>query len=120
MDPGYRRLFYARYADDHLLGLIGPKAEAEEIKTKLAAFLRETLALELNTAKTLVTHARTGAARPPHAGRHRSDRGFRGSLHDANKCEPFALASLVRRADGTDRGQGAGASAGRQSDRVSP
>jgi group II intron reverse transcriptase/maturase len=63
MDPGYRRLFYARYADDHLLGLIGPKAEAEEIKTKLAAFLRETLALELNTAKTLVTHARTGAAR---------------------------------------------------------
>ena len=63
MDPGYRRLFYARYADDHLLGLIGPKAEAEEIKTKLAEFLRETLALELNTAKTLVTHARTRAAR---------------------------------------------------------
>ena len=63
MDPGYRRLFYIRYADDHLLGLIGPRAEAEEIKTKLAEFLRETLALELNTAKTLVTHARTGAAR---------------------------------------------------------
>jgi group II intron reverse transcriptase/maturase len=63
MDPGYRRLFYARYADDHLLGFIGPKAEAEEIKTKLAAFLRETLALELNAAKTLITHARTGAAR---------------------------------------------------------
>jgi group II intron reverse transcriptase/maturase len=63
MDPGYRRLFYARYADDHLLGLIGPKAEAEEIKTKLAAFLRETLALELNAAKTLITHARAGAAR---------------------------------------------------------
>ena len=63
MDPGYRRLFYARYADDHLLGFIGPKAEAEEIKTKLAEFLRETLALELNTAKTLITHARTGAAR---------------------------------------------------------
>ena len=63
MDPGYQRLFYARYADDHLLGLIGPKAKAEEIKTKLAAFLRETLALELNAAKTLITHARTGAAR---------------------------------------------------------
>ena len=26
-----------RYADDHLLGFIGPKAEAEEIKTRLAA-----------------------------------------------------------------------------------
>ena len=62
-DPGYRRLFYCRYADDHLLGFIGPKAEAEQIKAKLAAFLRETLALELNTTKTLITHARTRAAR---------------------------------------------------------
>ena len=31
-DPGYRRLRYTRYADDHLLGFIGPKAEAEAIK----------------------------------------------------------------------------------------
>ena len=63
MDPGYRRLFYCRYADDHLLGFIGPKAEAEQIKAELAAFLRETLALELNASKTLITHARTSAAR---------------------------------------------------------
>jgi group II intron reverse transcriptase/maturase len=63
MDPGYRRLFYCRYADDVLLGFIGPKAEAEQIKAGLAAFLRETLALELNASKTLITHARTGAAR---------------------------------------------------------
>jgi hypothetical protein len=63
MDPGYRRLLYARYADDHLLGFIGPKAEAEEIRDKLAEFLRETLALELNRDKTLITHARTRAAR---------------------------------------------------------
>jgi group II intron reverse transcriptase/maturase len=63
MDPGYRRLFYGRYADDHLLGFIGPKAEAEQIKAGLAAFLRETLALELNASKTLITHARTRAAR---------------------------------------------------------
>src|SRR5829696_2881780 len=39
-DPGYRRLRYLRYADDHLLGFTGPKAEAEEIKTRLAGFLR--------------------------------------------------------------------------------
>jgi group II intron reverse transcriptase/maturase len=63
MDPGYRRLRYIRYADDHLLGFAGPKAEAEEIKDKLAAFLREHLALELNDSKTLITHARTRAAR---------------------------------------------------------
>ena len=63
MDPGYRRLRYIRYADDHILGFTGPKAEAEQIKAALAAFLRETLALELNQSKTLITHARTRAAR---------------------------------------------------------
>jgi group II intron reverse transcriptase/maturase len=63
MDPGYRRLNYLRYADDHILGFIGPKAEAEEIKAKLARFLRETLGLELSEAKTLITHARSQPAR---------------------------------------------------------
>jgi group II intron reverse transcriptase/maturase len=62
-DPGYRRLRYSRYADDHLLGFTGPKAEAEEIKDQLARFLRDELALELSPEKTLVTHARTRAAR---------------------------------------------------------
>src|SRR5215472_15202773 len=42
MDPGYRRLKYIRYADDHLLGFTGPKAEAEQLKASLATFLRET------------------------------------------------------------------------------
>jgi group II intron reverse transcriptase/maturase len=63
MDPGYRRLRYVRYADDHILGFIGPKAEAEEIKTRLAAFLRETLGLELSQTKTLITRARSQPAR---------------------------------------------------------
>ena len=63
MDPGYRRPRYMRYADDHLLGFIGPKAEAEEIKARLATFLRETLGLELNQDKTLITHARSQPAR---------------------------------------------------------
>src|SRR5450755_437865 len=47
-DPGYRRLRYIRYADDHLLGFTGPKAEAGEIKQRLAQFLREELKLELS------------------------------------------------------------------------
>jgi group II intron reverse transcriptase/maturase len=63
MDPGYRRLWYIRYADDHLLGFTGPKAEAEEIKARIAEFLRETPGLELNATKTLITHARTQRAR---------------------------------------------------------
>ncbi len=59
-DPGYRRLRYCRYADDTLLGFAGPKAEAEQIKQRLAQFLRDDLKLELNPDKTLITHARTG------------------------------------------------------------
>jgi group II intron reverse transcriptase/maturase len=61
-DPGYRRLRYCRYADDTLFGFAGPKAEAEQIKQRLAQFLRDDLKLELNPDKTLITHARTGAA----------------------------------------------------------
>jgi group II intron reverse transcriptase/maturase len=62
-DPGYRRLRYVRYADDVLLGLAGPRAEAEQVKAEIGRFLRETLALELNPVKTLITHARTQRAR---------------------------------------------------------
>jgi hypothetical protein len=62
-DPGYRRLRYSRYADDHILGFVGPKREAEQVKDEIAVFLRDVLKLELSPAKTLITHARTGAAR---------------------------------------------------------
>jgi group II intron reverse transcriptase/maturase len=62
-DPGYRRLRYLRYADDHILGFTGPKAEAEQIKQRLTQFLREDLKLELSQEKTLITHARSQAAR---------------------------------------------------------
>jgi group II intron reverse transcriptase/maturase len=62
-DPNFRRLHYLRYADDWLLGFSGPKAEAEEIKREIRTFLRETLKLELSEEKTLITHARTGAAK---------------------------------------------------------
>ncbi len=62
-DPGYRRLRYCRYADDTLLGFAGPKAEAEQIKRRLAEFLRDDLKLDLSPDKTLITHARTQRAR---------------------------------------------------------
>jgi group II intron reverse transcriptase/maturase len=62
-DPRYRRLRYLRYADDTLLGFAGPKAEAEGIKARLAAFLRDDLKLELSQEKTLITHGRTHPAR---------------------------------------------------------
>jgi len=62
-DPSYRRLRYVRYADDWLLGFTGPRREAEDIKSKIAAFLREQLKLELSQSKTLITHATSQAAR---------------------------------------------------------
>jgi group II intron reverse transcriptase/maturase len=62
-DPTYRRLRYIRYADDMLLGFIGPRQEAEEIKRRLGTFLRDQLKLTLSEQKTLITHARTQAAR---------------------------------------------------------
>jgi hypothetical protein len=62
-DPLFRRLSYVRYADDFLLGFKGPKAEAEEIKERIKAFLKESLKLELSEEKTLITHATNDAAR---------------------------------------------------------
>ena len=62
-DPNFRRLRYARYADDFLLCFAGPKEEAEEIREQLRVFLRDTLKLELSEEKTLITHAVSDAAR---------------------------------------------------------
>ncbi|HKB35615.1 MAG TPA: reverse transcriptase domain-containing protein [Gemmataceae bacterium] len=56
-DPDYRRLRYIRYADDFLLGFIGPKREAEAIRQRLGEFLEQRLKLALSVEKTLITHA---------------------------------------------------------------
>lgn len=61
-DPNYRRLRYVRYADDFLLGFIGTRAEAIEIKRKISQFLKR-LKLEMSEEKTLITHATTGRAK---------------------------------------------------------
>jgi group II intron reverse transcriptase/maturase len=62
-DPDFRRLWYVRYADDFLLGFSGPRHEAEDIKTRIGEFLRNSLRLELSEVKTLITHASDNAAR---------------------------------------------------------
>jgi group II intron reverse transcriptase/maturase len=62
-DADYRRLKYVRYADDWLLGLIGTKEDAEQIKEQVKDYLHEELQLDLSDEKTLITHARTEAAR---------------------------------------------------------
>lgn len=62
-DPDFRRLRYVRYADDFLLGFIGPRSEAEAIKRQVGEFLRDALKLELSDPKTLITRARRERAR---------------------------------------------------------
>ncbi|MCA1064618.1 reverse transcriptase domain-containing protein (plasmid) [Rossellomorea sp. AcN35-11] len=56
MDSNYKRLQYVRYADDFIIGVIGNKQEAEEIKNKVADFLSNKLDLQLSKEKTLITH----------------------------------------------------------------
>jgi len=56
-EPGYRRLRYIRYADDFLLGFVGPKKEADDIRQHIGEFLGQRLKLTLSAEKTLITHA---------------------------------------------------------------
>lgn len=56
-DTAYKRIQYNRYADDFVIGVIGSKADAEQIKADVGAFLSGTLHLTLSDEKTKVTHS---------------------------------------------------------------
>jgi group II intron reverse transcriptase/maturase len=56
-DDNYRRLQYVRYADDFLIGVIGSKEDAREIKEQVKEFVSDMLKLELSDEKTLITHS---------------------------------------------------------------
>ena len=60
-DDEYRRLQYVRYADDFLIGIIGSKEDAREIKGKIKQFMADRLKLELSEEKTLITHSASRA-----------------------------------------------------------
>jgi group II intron reverse transcriptase/maturase len=57
-DPNFRRMYYVRYADDFLIGIVGSKEDAQTTKTWLADYLRDELQLELSQEKTLITNAK--------------------------------------------------------------
>jgi len=56
MDGDYSRVKYVRYADDFVICVDGSKEFAEQIKQSVTRFLWETLKLELNADKTLITN----------------------------------------------------------------
>lgn len=52
-----KRINYVRYADDFLVGVVGSKEDAENIKAEIKTFLANKLKLELSDEKTLITHS---------------------------------------------------------------
>ena len=61
MDNNYARLFYVRYADDWLCGVIGSKEDCKKIKEDFKNYLYNRLQLELSEEKTLITNAQKSA-----------------------------------------------------------
>ena len=59
-DPHYRRVHYVRYADDSLIGVIGSRADAEQIMTQVKEFLQKNLNLPIAEEKSGIAHARQG------------------------------------------------------------
>ena len=51
MDTEYRRVVYVRYADDFLIGVIGSKEDARQVKSDVGAFIKEHLHLEMSPEK---------------------------------------------------------------------
>jgi RNA-directed DNA polymerase len=60
LDPTFRRLFYTRYADDTLIGIIGRKHEAAQMFGEIKDFLNTTLKLDLSEEKSGIHHAKEG------------------------------------------------------------
>ena len=57
---GYRNCKYIRYADDFVIGVLGPREVAIEIRDKVKDFLNNELNVELSLEKTKVTHITKG------------------------------------------------------------
>ena len=55
--PVDKKLVYARYADDWVLGVRGSKQDCKRLKEEIADFLEKELNLQLSETKTLITHS---------------------------------------------------------------
>jgi retron-type reverse transcriptase len=59
-ETGYRNCKYIRYADDFVIGILGPYSMAIEIRDKVKDFLTDRLNVELSLEKTKITHISEG------------------------------------------------------------
>ncbi|QQX89831.1 hypothetical protein JJQ59_35665 (plasmid) [Cupriavidus necator] len=61
-DPNFIRVHYVRYADDWVVGVLGPRELAGRIRSEIAEWLSRELKLSLNLEKTHIRHAATEEA----------------------------------------------------------
>jgi group II intron reverse transcriptase/maturase len=63
MDPEYKKILFIRYADDWIIGIIGEKQDAIDIRTKIETYLEQHLKLTLSPEKTKITYLGKRTAR---------------------------------------------------------
>ena len=61
-DKNFGRVYYVRYVDDFLIGVIGSKETCKKIREEIKVFLGEHLSMTLNIDKTHITHSTTEKA----------------------------------------------------------
>lgn len=54
-DPNFRRMYYVRYADDWIVAIRGPRADAVQLLLDVKDFLNKELELDLSMEKTKIT-----------------------------------------------------------------
>ena len=60
IDPNYRKLWYVRYADDMLLGFIGPKCDANSILEDIKTAVVKIIKMEIHPEKSGIEHHSDG------------------------------------------------------------
>src|SRR5713101_929517 len=59
-DDEYKRLYFCRYADDFCLGIIGSRADAEQIRQEVRQFIEHHLRLTIAEEKSHIRHSKKG------------------------------------------------------------
>src|SRR5260370_13439457 len=59
-DDEYKRLYFCRYADDFCIGIIGSRADAEQIRQEVRQFIEHHLRLTIAEEKSHIRHSKKG------------------------------------------------------------
>lgn len=59
-DDEYKRLYFCRYADDFCIGIIGSRADAEQVRQEVRQFIEQNLKLTIAEEKSHIRHSKRG------------------------------------------------------------